>query len=148
MSDFAYISMTEDDKREEWMGAGIFLSQIRFKVYIEKRRDSVSGYRLKRYIKWHSLFTPENLVQEQLVARFLGTYGIKLTSHYYDEESIKKFMYILSIHSPIPADGVTDREGLHMMRWVLDNPIPHGEDFDAVLSWSEAFLDEEMMVHE
>ena len=47
------------------------------------------------------------------------------------------------------ADAITDRQGLHMMKWVIDNPIPpksaNHADF---LNWIEAFDNEEEMAEE
>ena len=56
--------MQIDDRREEWMGLGILLAELRFRTWIENRHDSKLGVRVRTSIGWRSLFTSGSLAQQ------------------------------------------------------------------------------------
>ena len=49
--------MSEIDRREEWMGLGILLTELRMKTWIENRSDSKVGMKVQRRIGWRALFS-------------------------------------------------------------------------------------------
>ena len=48
--------MSELDRREEWMGLGIVLTELRMKTWVENRSDSKLGMRVQKRVGWRSLF--------------------------------------------------------------------------------------------
>ena len=42
--------MQVDDRREEWMGLGILLGEVRFRTWVENREDSKLGMRVRSSI--------------------------------------------------------------------------------------------------
>ena len=42
--------MQIDDRREEWMGLGLLLTEVRFRTWLENREDSKLGVRAKRRV--------------------------------------------------------------------------------------------------
>ena len=44
--------MAEMDRREEWMGLGIVLTELRMKTWVENRSDSKLGMRAQKRITW------------------------------------------------------------------------------------------------
>ena len=109
--------MGREDRRQEWIGLGILLTEIRFRVRLERREDSKFGYRLKKSVDWRSLFSSGNLAQHDCVQHYLSNFQIDLKPDYYSESEIRKLTDSYLV-------GLTDEKGHHMMKWVLDNPSP------------------------
>ena len=130
--------MTRNDRRKEWIGLGILLTEIRFRVRLERREDSKFGYRLKKLVGWRSLFTTGNMAQHDCVQHYLDNFQIELKENYYDDASIR-------LITESYLEGLTDEKGLTMMRWVLDNPPP--SNFDEFEEWCRAFEEEEEMLN-
>ena len=68
---------SEIDRREEWMGLGIILTELRMKTWVENRSDSKLGMRVKKQISWRSLFTSGTYMQQTCVSKFLSPFGMK-----------------------------------------------------------------------
>ena len=122
--------MNEIDRREEWMGLGIILTELRMKVWVENRNDSKLGMRVQRRIGWRTLFTTGTYIQQQCVSVFLNPFGIELKEYYYDKDSINKWLLLLDRLESLYniRSGLTDQSGWHMLQWVMDNPIPKSWD--------------------
>ena len=138
--------MQIDDRREEWMGLGIVLTELRFRTWVEKRPDSRGGHRVRTRVTWRSLFKTGTIPQVECVSAFLNQFRLPLKEKYDTKTEIMKWHALMERQW---ADAKTDRRGLHMMKWVIDNPIPpksaNHADF---LNWIEAFDNEEEMAEE
>jgi len=136
--------MQTNDRREEWMGLGIILTEIRFRTWVEKRADARWGYRVRRRICWRSLFKTGTGSQLQCVKIFLTPFGIELKEKYEEREEIEKWFHLLNRQW---SEAITDRAGLNMMEWVTANPIPRKSANDAdFLNWIESFDNEKEML--
>jgi hypothetical protein len=138
--------MNEIDRREEWMGLGIILTELRMKVWVENRNDSKLGMRVQRRIGWRTLFTTGTYIQQQCVSVFLNPFDIELKEYYYDKDSINKWLLLLDRLEGLynVRSGLTDQSGWHMLQWVMDNPIP--KSWDEFLVWVESYDNECEMV--
>jgi hypothetical protein len=138
--------MQIDDRREEWMGLGIVLTEVRFRTWVEKRADSRWGHRVRTRVTWRSLFKTGTLAQMECVQVFLNAFKIELKEKYDTKFEVMKWHALMDRQW---GDAITDRLGLHMMKWAIDNPIPpksaNHADF---LNWIEGFDDEEEMMKE
>ena len=138
--------MNEIDRREEWMGLGIILTELRMKVWVENRNDSKLGMRVQRRIGWRTLFTTGTYIQQQCVSVFLNPFDIELKEYYYDKDSINKWLLLLDRLEGLYniRSGLSDQSGWHMLQWVMDNPIP--KSWDEFLIWVESYDNECEMV--
>jgi hypothetical protein len=138
--------MNETDRREEWMGLGIILTELRMKVWVENRNDSKLGMRVQRRIGWRTLFTTGTYTQQQCVSVFLNPFDIELKEYYYDKDSINKWLLLLDRLEGLYniRSGLSDQSGWHMLQWVMDNPIP--KSWDEFLVWVESYDNECEMV--
>ena len=138
--------MQTDDRREEWMGLGILLSEIRFGVWLENRSDSRLGMRVRRRISWHSLFNSGTMAQQACVEAFLSPFDMELKESYNSRDDIFKWLLIFSKLDGMYelSHAITDSSGLHMMRWVTENPLPR--DWDDFLVWVDSYDSEIDMV--
>ena len=138
--------MNEIDRREEWMGLGIILTELRMKVWVENRNDSKLGMRVQRRIGWRTLFTTGTYIQQQCVSVFLNPFDIELKEYYYDKDSINKWLLLLDRLEGLYniRSGLSDQSGWHMLQWVMDNPIP--KSWDEFLVWVESYDNECEMV--
>ena len=87
--------MSELDRREEWMGLGIMLTELRMKTWVENRSDSKLGMRVQKRITWRSLFKSGTDGQRRCVEIFLSPFGMELKEHYYDRENITQWLLLL-----------------------------------------------------
>jgi hypothetical protein len=139
--------MQIDDRREEWMGLGIILAEVRFRTWVEKRPDSRWGHRVRNRVTWRSLFKTGTMVQMKSVETYLNQFTLPLKEKY--DTGLEVMQWCTLIEKQKCADAITDREGLHMMKWVTDNPIPpKSADYADFLNWIEAFDNEEEMAKE
>ena len=138
--------MSEIDRREEWMGLGILLTELRMKTWIENRSDSKVGMRVQRRIGWRALFSSGTYIQQHCVSIFLRPFGIELKEKYYDKDSITKWLLLLDRLEGLynVRSVLTDQSGWHMLQWVMDNPIP--KSWDEFLIWVESYDNECEMV--
>mgnify|MGYP001292946817 FL=1 len=138
--------MNEIDRREEWMGLGIILTELRMKVWVENRSDSKLGMRVQRRIGWRTLFTTGTYIQQQCVSVFLNSFDIELKEYYYNKDSINKWLLLLDRLDGLynVRSGLTDQSGWHMLQWVMDNPIP--KSWDEFLVWVESYDNECEMI--
>ena len=128
------------------MGLGLIMNELRFNVWVENRDDSKLGMRVQRRISWRSLFSTGSYLQQHCVERFLSSFGIPLQEKYYDGESIRKWLLLLEQLEGMYAvrSSLTDQSGLHMMTWVMDNPVP--KDWGEFIEWVKAYDGEREMV--
>ena len=70
----------------------------------------------------------------------------RLQEKYYDGESIRKWLLLLEQLEGMYAvrSSLTDQSGLHMMTWVMDNPVP--KDWGEFIEWVKAYDSEREMV--
>ena len=138
--------MQVDDRREEWMGLGILLGEVRFRTWVENREDSKLGMRVRSSIGWRSLFSSGSMTQQSCVERFLMSFDIELKEKYTSQEDLFKWMVVLDkLESMYEISyAVSDTKGLHMIRWVFDNEVP--STWDEFIKWVEAFDEEADMV--
>jgi len=138
--------MSELDRREEWMGLGIMLSELRMKTWVENRSDSKLGMRVQKRVSWRSLFTTGTDGQRRCVEIFLRPFDMELKKNYYDNDSITKWLLLLERLDTMYSirQSITDRVGWHMMEWVMDNPAP--TDWEKFLEWVNAHDEERDMI--
>jgi hypothetical protein len=138
--------MQTDDRREEWMGLGIILTEIRFRTWVENRDDSKLGVRVRTTMGWRSLFTSGSLAQQSCVERFLLPFDIELKEKYTNQEDLFKWMVVLDKLESLYgiSYAVSDRKGLHMIKWVFDNPVP--STWEQFIEWVEAYDSETDMI--
>ena len=138
--------MQIDDRREEWMGLGILLTEVRFRTWIENRNDSKLGMRVRASIAWRSLFSSGSIAQQSCVERFLLPFDIELKEKYTNQADLFKWMVVLDKLESLYeiSYAITDRKGLHMMKWIFDNPTP--KTWDEFLVWVEAYDTETDMI--
>lgn len=137
------------DRREEWMGLGIILAELRLNVWLENREDSKLGMRLKTRIGWRSLFTSGTFIQQNCVERFLSPFDMELKEHYNSNDEIFKWLVLLDKLESMynVRSALTDQAGWHMMTWVFDNPLP--KEWDEFLLWVESYdAERDMLSHE
>ena len=126
------------DRREEWMGLGIILTELRMKTWVENRSDSKLGMRVKKQIGWRSLFSSGTYIQQSCVETFLSPFGMELKENYYSQDEIFKWLVLLDKLENMYSirSALSDNNGWHMLSWVVDNPLP--KDWDSFLLWVEA----------
>lgn len=137
--------MAEMDRREEWMGLGIMLTELRMKTWVENRSDSKLGMRVQKRITWRSLFKSGTEGQRRCVEIFLSPFDIELKENYYDNVSIAKWVLLLNRLDTMYSirNSITDKVGWHMIEWVIDNPIP--KTWDEFLNWVKSYDEEQEM---
>lgn len=137
--------MAEMDRREEWMGLGIMLTELRMKTWVENRSDSKLGMRVQKRITWRSLFKSGTEGQRRCVEIFLSPFDIELKENYYDKVSIAKWVLLLNRLDTMYSirNSITDKVGWHMIEWVIDNPIP--KTWDEFLNWVKSYDEEQEM---
>tara|TARA_B100000287_G_scaffold5809_2_gene5620 strand:+ start:2384 stop:2815 length:432 start_codon:yes stop_codon:yes gene_type:complete len=137
--------MAEMDRREEWMGLGIMLTELRMKTWVENRSDSKLGMRVQKRITWRSLFKSGTEGQRRCVEIFLSPFDIELKENYYDNVSIAKWVLLLNRLDSMYSirNSITDKVGWHMIEWVIDNPIP--KTWDEFLNWVKSYDEEQEM---
>ena len=141
--------ISEMDRREEWMGLGIILTELRLKVWLENRDDSKLGMRLKTRIGWRSLFSTGTPIQQHCVDRFLWPFDMELKEHYNSKDEISQWLVLLDKLDSMYniRSALTDQAGWHITAWVVDNPLP--KNWDDFLVWVESYDAEvEMLAHE
>tara|TARA_R100000152_G_C6762015_1_gene186224 strand:- start:1096 stop:1557 length:462 start_codon:yes stop_codon:yes gene_type:complete len=138
--------MSELDRREEWMGLGIVLSELRMKTWVENRSDSKLGMRVQKRITWRSLFKSGTEGQRRCVAIFLRPFDMELKENYYDSDSITKWLMLLERLDTMYSirHSITDRVGWHMIEWVMDNPTP--KEWKEFIEWVSAYDEEQEMI--
>ena len=129
---------SEIDRREEWMGLGIILTELRMKTWVENRSDSKLGMRVKKQISWRSLFTSGTYIQQTCVSKFLSPFGMELKEKYHSKSDIFKWLVLLDKLENMYGirSALSDNAGWHMLSWVVDNPVP--KTWDDFLVWVEA----------
>lgn len=134
--------MQLSERRDEWMGLGILLSEIRFRQWIENREDSKLGMRVQTRIEWKSLFTSGTDIQRMCVHSFLTQFGLGLEETYYDNDTILKFIELVNrLENEYKIkSGMTDKIGFHMVEWLLENPLP--KEWDELQTWGQCYDDE------
>ena len=137
--------MAEMDRREEWMGLGIMLTELRMKTWVENRSDSKLGMRVQKRITWRSLFKSGTEGQRRCVEIFLSPFDIELKENYYDNVSIAKWVLLLNRLDTMYSirNSITDKVGWHMIEWVIDNPIP--KTWDEFLNWVKSYDEDQEM---
>jgi hypothetical protein len=137
--------MSELDRREEWMGLGIVLTELRMKTWVENRSDSKLGMRVQKRVGWRSLFKSGTEGQRRCVEIFLSPFSMELKEHYYDNEGIAKWILLLNKLDVMYSirNSITDKVGWHMLEWVIDNPLP--KTWDEFLKWVNAYDEEQEM---
>lgn len=141
--------MSEMDRREEWMGLGIILTELRMKVWLENRDDSKLGMRLKTRIGWRSLFSTGTMIQQHCVDRFLRPFDMELKEYYNSKDEIFQWLVLLNKLESVYniRSALTDQRGWHMTTWVVDNPLP--KNWDDFVVWVESYDAEvEMLARE
>ena len=131
--------MQIDDRREEWMGLGLLLTEVRFRTWLENREDSKLGVRAKRRVGWRSLFTTGTLTQQTCMERFLSPFGIELKESYHSSEDVFKWLVLMDKLESMYgiSHAITDSAGLHMIQWVTDNPLP--KKWDDFIVWADSY---------
>jgi len=138
--------MSELDRREEWMGLGIMLSELRMKTWVENRNDSKLGMRVQKRVTWRSLFTSGTDGQRRCVEIFLRPFDIELKENYYDNDSMTKWLLLLDRLDTMYSikQSITDRIGWHMLEWVMNNTTP--KEWKGFLEWVTAYDEEQEMI--
>ena len=138
--------MYEIDRREEWMGLGILLTELRMSTWVENRTDSKLGMRVKSRLGWRSLFSKGTFQQQSCVEMFLSQFDIELKETYNDKESRMKWLIMLEKLEGLYGirSSLSDQVGWHMLTWVNDNPAPNS--WDMFVIWAEAFDAERAML--
>ena len=138
--------MSELDRREEWMGLGIMLSELRMKTWVENRSDSKLGMRVQKRVSWRSLFKSGTDGQRRCVEIFLRPFDIELKENYYDNDTMTKWLLLLDRLDTMYSikQSITDGIGWHMLEWVMDNPTP--KEWKEFLEWVTAYDEEEEMI--
>jgi len=68
---------------------------------------------------------------------------MELKEQYESKSDIEKWFHLLDRQW---GDAITDKMGLHMAKWVTDNPIPHkSANYADFLNWIDSFDNEEEM---
>jgi|15BtaG_2_1085339.scaffolds.fasta_scaffold19841_2 hypothetical protein len=134
--------MNEIDRREEWMGLGIILTELRMRVWLENRGDTELGMRLQRRIGWRTLFSTGTNMQRHCVSVFLNQFDIELKEHYYNKDNLMKWLFLLDKLESLynVRSGLTDQGGRHMLQWVMDNTVP--KKWNEFLVWVESYDNE------
>ena len=138
--------MYEEDRREEWMGLGIILTELRMSTWVENRTDSKLGMRVKSRIGWRSLFSKGTFQQQACVRNFLSQFNIELKENYNDKESKMKWLIMLEKLEGLYGirSSLSDQVGWHMLTWVNDNPLP--KSWDNFLMWVDGYDSERAMI--
>ena len=138
--------MSELDRREEWMGLGIMLSELRMKTWVENRVDSKLGMRVQKRVSWRSLFRTGTDGQRRCVEIFLRPFDIELKENYYDNDSMTKWLLLLDRLDTMYSikQSITDRIGWHMLEWVMNNTTP--KEWKGFLEWVTAYDEEQEMI--
>ena len=136
----------EFDRAAEHIGQGIMLNDLKFKTWIERRKDSSLGFRVKTKAEWKTLFLDthwRNNIQYHCVEQFLGQFGIPLQPAYYGITELNMLVTMINTADKIyqTRQAFGDPNGLHMVEWVIDNPMPT-DDMNALEEWARYYDDE------
>ena len=74
-----------------------------------------------------------------MTARYPDTFDMELKESYSSRDDIFKWLLIFSKLDGMYelSHAITDSSGLHMMRWVTENPLPR--DWDDFLVWVDSY---------
>jgi hypothetical protein len=138
--------MMEFDRAAEHIGQGIMLNDLKFNTWIERRNDSSLGFRVKKKAHWKTLFLEthwKNNIQYQCVEQFFGQFGIPLKPIYYGTTEMDMLITMINTANKIyrTREAFGDQDGLHMVEWVIDNPMPT-DNMDNLKQWAEYYDDE------
>ena len=133
----------EFDRAAEHIGQGIMLNDLKFTTWVESRKDSKLGFRVKKQAYWKTLFKDLNPTQHHCVEQFLGQFGIPLQEKYHGTMDLSMIISMINAAEKIyqTKQAFGDPNGLHMVEWVLDNPMPT-DDMDALEEWGKYYDDE------
>lgn len=136
----------EVDRREEWMGLGLILNELRFRVWVEQEPMGKHGMRIRKRITWRTLFSSGSYGQQQCVEKFLAQFDIPLKEKYFNKADFNKWLLLLDRLEKMYGirSALTDQKGLHMLEWVYENPIPR--KWDDFVEWVECYDAEREMV--
>ena len=100
-----------------------------------RSNQTSTGFRLRKYIWWKTLFSKPRDELLELVEEQLETVGISLKEEYHNKKEIQ--MWFSLIEKANLENKLSDQLGIEQLRFVLDNPFP--KTFDNIVEWAGKF---------
>ena len=121
---------------DDWSFAlGFIISDLKFHASMTRSTQTPTGFRLRKYIWWRTLFAKPRDELLELVEEQLETVGISLKEEYHNKKEIQ--MWFSLIEKANLENKLSDQLGIEQLKFVLDNPFP--KTFDNIVKWAEEF---------